>query len=160
MKIVFTFLLIVSVFIACDKSSNDASQLSEVDNEATQNMNAELAALSTSLNNLRSATTTDERHHWDSAYHHHDSLFWLHHNSYHHETYTHDDHSHHWAQYDPAINHHDHYHHSFPGHLNDSLVTIQNNHHHNSDDNHNPGHVINHHHTLDSLHHIHNQTHP
>ncbi len=160
MKTTLAFLGIALVFIACDKKDNESSQLNEVDNVATQNMNTELAAISTSINNLASATTETDKHHWDSLYHLHDALFWQHHNSYNHESYNHDDHSHQWVQHDPNVNHQDHYHHPYPGHLNDSLVTIQNNHQHNNTDNHHPGHGIQHHHTLESLHHIHNQHHP
>jgi hypothetical protein len=155
------FLIILSLVITACNRNNDSNNetLSPDDLVASSGMSTEVSAMQLSLNNLLAASDANQRHHWDSAYHHHDSLFWHHHSIYHHNSYSHDDHSHHWAPYDPAINHQHHYHHSYPGHLNDSLVTETNDHHHTNCEHH-PGHHICHHHTMDSLHHLHNVHHP
>jgi len=157
MKMLVYFLLVLFI-ISCNKDEKSETIQSD-DLSASSNMTSELSFIQQALTNLISAQTANQRRHWDSVYHHHDSLFWHHHSIYHHNTYVHDDHSHSWTPYDPAINHSHHYHHSYPGHLNDSLLTTPNDHHH-TDCNHHPGHHICHHHTLDSLHTIHNLHHP
>lgn len=156
--ICFLFLSII-LFSSCGKNNSSKETIRQDDVSASTGMTNKLSSLRQALTNLTGAQNSGQQHHWDSIYHHHDSLFWHHHNNYHHNTYTHDDHSHQWVPYDPAINHSHHYHHSYPGHLNDSLIIVLNNHHHTNCDHH-PGHHICHHHTMDSLHHVHNLHHP
>ncbi|MEO7922202.1 MAG: hypothetical protein ABIR30_00840 [Chitinophagaceae bacterium] len=157
---IFYFLLVLSLFIyACNKSAATTETLNPEDLTAAAGMSTEISVMQLSLDNLISASDANQRRHWDSAYHHHDSLFWHHHNNYHHNVYLHDDHSHQWIPYDPAVNHHNHHHPHYPGHLNDSLIVINNNHHHTNCDHH-AGHHICHHHTMQTLHHLHNLHHP
>jgi hypothetical protein len=154
--LVFAALLFI---VSCDKKNTSTDTIQPDDLSASVAMTGEISSLQQSVTNLVGASNISQRLYWDSAYHHHDSLFWHHHNIYHHGTYTHDDHTHHWVPYDPAINHHGHHHPQYPGHLNDSLITITNNHQHVNCEHH-PGHHICHHHTMDSLHHVHNLHHP
>lgn len=159
MKTTCFLLLTIILFSSCGKNSSSKETIGQDDVSATTGMTNEQLSMRQAVTNLAVAQSSGQRHHWDSIYHHHDSLFWHHHNNYHHNTYTHDDHSHQWVPYDPAINHSHHYHHPYPGHLNDSLITVLNNHHHTNCEHH-PGHHICHHHTMDSLHHVHNLHHP
>ena len=147
------------LFISCQKNNESKETIQQGDLSASVAMTDELFAMQQSDNNLVAASSSAQRLHWDSAYHHHDSLFWHHHNIYRHNTYLHDDHCHHWVPYNPSINHHGHHHPSYPGHLNDSLVTTTNSHPHVNCEHH-PGHHICHHHTMDSLHQVHNPHHP
>ena len=159
MKTIFTLFIVTLLYISCGKNNESTETIQQEDLSASVAMTSELSLMQQSVNNLIAASNSIQRLYWDSAYHHHDFLFWHHHNIYHHSTYTHDDHSHQWVGYDPAVNHHNHYHHSYPGHLNDSLVITLNNHHHINCEHH-PGHHICHHHTMDSLHLVHNLHHP
>lgn len=158
MKIICLFILVI-FFIGCDKNNGSKETVQADDLSASLSMTNELTDMRQAVTNLIAGQSYQQRHYWDSIYHHLDSLFWHHHNNYHHQTYIHDDHTHHWTSYDPAINHSHHFHHPYPGHLNDSLVTTTNSHHHTTCDHH-PGHHICHHHTMDSLHHVHNLHHP
>ena len=153
------YVLIIAVFVSSCNKNESTETIQQDDLAASVAMTGELSDMRQSVNSLITAPNPTQRLYWDSVYHHHDSLFWHHHNVYHHGTYTHDDHSHQWVPYDPTINHHGHHHPQYPGHLNDSLVTITNNHHHVNCEHH-PGHHICHHHTMDSLHHVHNLHHP
>ena len=144
---------------ACDKEKGSQEVINQSDLVAANNMTTQLGTMQLALNNLINASSQPQRVFWDSIYHENDDLFWVSHTGYHHNSYEHDDHSHSWVPYDPAVNHHHHHHHHFPGHLNDSLVTTPNHHHHTTC-HHHPGHHICHHHTLDSLHQIHNYYHP
>lgn len=158
MKQICVFISAILVAMACNKNESTET-IQQDDLSASVAMTGELSSLQQSMNSLMAAPNITQRLYWDSVYHHHDSLYWHHHNIYHHNTYLHDDHSHAWLPYDPAINHHGHHHPQYPGHLNDSLVTTTNNHHHVNCEHH-PGHHICHHHTMDSLHHVHNLHHP
>ncbi len=132
MKPIFIAVFSLMIFSACKKTNDNSKTdiLSAPDIAATIGMTTELSIMQETESNLITATALSNQHHWDSIYHHHDSVFWHHHTNYHHESYFHDDHNHHWVQYDPTVDHHNHYHHTYPGHINDSLVTTGNNHHH------------------------------
>jgi len=159
MKTLFLVFAVLTFIVSCDKKNTSPETIQPDDLSASVAMTGEISSLQQSVTNLVVASNISQRLYWDSAYHHHDSLFWHHHNIYHHGTYTHDDHTHHWVPYDPAINHHGHHHPQYPGHPNDSLVTTPNHHPHVNCEHH-PGHHICHHHTMDSLHHVHNIHHP
>lgn len=154
------FLLLSSIIlIACEKE-NTSDEISAADLSTSVKMSAELSLMKQSLDNIIASTAQSEKLHWDSLYHVHDSLFWQYHHMYPHNHYAHDDHSHNWAIYDPTVNHHNHFHHPYPGHLNDSLVTTQNNHLHDNHSRHFRGHDLVQHQFMDSLHLVHQVYHP
>ncbi len=160
MKPILFLFIATLLFISCQKNNESKEIIAQDDLVAANAMTSEALVMQQSLNNLIAAPTQAQRLYWDSAYHRHDSLFWHQHNIYHHGTYTHDDHSHQWVPYNPAINHHGHHHPHYPGHHNDSLIIIPSSNHHHTNCDHHQGHHICHHHTIHSLHQLHNIHHP
>lgn len=159
MRTIYLLLLTSIILIACDKKDY-SDELSAADLSTSLKMSAELNLMKQSLDNIIASPGLPEKRHWDSLYHKHDSLFWQYHDMYPHNHYAHDDHYHNWTIYDPNVNHQGHFHHPFPGHLNDSLVTTQNNHLHDNHSRHFRGHDLLHHQFMDSLHLVHQVHHP
>lgn len=169
-------LLLLPVFVmSCNKSetsdnavtaatgnntNSNTVTLTAEDVTTTNAIRSELMQMQQMLDSMLATPHLVHQRHWDSLYHHHDSLLWHHHNLFHYDTYTHDDHHHSWTSYDPHIDHTHHYHHHFPGHINDSLVTVHGNHSHDNVDHHYNGHDIHDHFLADSLHHVHSLHHP
>ena len=151
--------MVLPLLVSCGKNSAPAEAIQPADLTASESMADELSEMLQAMTQFALAHGDHEQHHWDSIYHHHDSLFWHHHENYHHNTYTHDDHNHHWTHYDPAVDHASHSHHRYPGHLNDSLVTTPNDYYHINCDHH-PGHQLCHHQIMDSVHYVHSLHHP
>lgn len=155
-----SFCLLILLGFSCSTSNEAEMDLNAADAAAVSGMLQETNNLKHTAANLTSATTSPERHHWDSIYHHHDSVYWHHHNTYntanHH---PHNDHHHQWVPYDHVVDHSHHYHPPYPGHPHDSLVVIPNGHHSNHNTSHSSAHNLHDHHVMDSLHHIHQSYH-
>ena len=150
------FNLLVLVLISCSRNNETEITLNSSDVAAVAAMAVETNNLVLSSTELKSATTSEQIHHWDSIFHHHDSLFWHHHSLYNENNHNpHNDHHHVWIHYEPSIDHSHHYHPVYPNHPGDSVINASNGHHSDYTNYHPEIHSLHDHHVIDSLHHLH-----